>query len=167
MALPEEIWRRRLESEFNEMRSAGGKFEVAPDYTEYTISLRGPGLYRDAGGVKKRDQHTVVIALNRNYPYAGGIDVVWLTPIFHPNIRESDGKVCIQLVNDWAENQTVAAVVQALHHMLENPNPGDPLNKEAAEYFVKNGLAAGIVKAKPRIVLSGEPEAPKGPRLIQ
>ncbi|MFH0922483.1 MAG: hypothetical protein V1811_00315, partial [Candidatus Micrarchaeota archaeon] len=86
-SLPEEIWRRRLESEYGEMQASGLKFDANPDCTEYTLSLRGPGLAKDAGGITQRDRHSVLIALNRNYPYAGGIEVIWLTPIFHPNIR--------------------------------------------------------------------------------
>jgi len=154
-ALPEAIWKRRLESEYDEMRESGERFEANAALTEYTVSMRGPGLYRDNGKVFRRDSHSVKIELLRSYPYPGGIDVVWLTPIFHPNIREADGKVCIQLLNDWAENQTVAALVKSLHHLLENPNPNDALNKEAADYFAENPgaqLQAPATPGKPRIV---------------
>jgi len=155
-ALPEDIWRRRLESEYDEMRSSGEKFEVNADKTEYTLRLTAPALHREDGEVLKRDQHVVRIDVARVYPYAGGIDITWLTPVFHPNIREADGKVCIQLVNDWAENQTLASVVQALRHLLAHPNVDDPLDKEAAAWFKENpGALDGVElvqKKKPRIV---------------
>jgi ubiquitin-protein ligase len=154
-SLPEPIWRRRLESEFEEMRESGERFESNAELTEYVVSLKGPALYRESGRIFQRDSHSVKIELLRGYPYPGGIDVTWLTPIFHPNIREADGKVCIQLLNDWAENQTVLSLVKSLRHLLANPNPADPLNKEAAAYFLSNpdALYALPKPAKPRIVL--------------
>jgi ubiquitin-conjugating enzyme E2 D/E len=77
----------------------------------------------------------VQIALKREYPYAGGIEVVWLTPIFHPNIHPGDGKVCIQLLNEWSESQSVASLVKALRQLLVQPNPYNALDKEAADFF--------------------------------
>lgn len=149
--LPEIIWKRRLESEFEEMRASGEKFESNSGLSEYMVSLKGSGLYRENSRLLSRDSHSVRIDLLRSYPYAGGVDVTWLTPIFHPNIRESDGKVCIQILNDWAESQTVLSLVKSLRHLLENPNPLDPLNKEAAEYYLENGASASAPK-RPRVV---------------
>lgn len=142
--LPESIWRRRLDSEFEEMSASGTRFQSNQEHTEYRIFLEGGSLWRDHGVIKKRSAHEVLVRLKREYPYPGGIDVVWLTPIFHPNIRESDGKVCILLVNDWAETQTVKSVVDALKQLLDNPNPASPLNKEAAEYLVKHPEEFGL-----------------------
>ena len=163
-SLPEEIWKRRLESEYNEMSGSGLNFDASSDYAEYTISLRGPGFYRDFNGIRQRDQHSVRISLNRNYPYAGGIEVVWLTPIFHPNIREEDGLVCIQLVNDWAENQTVASVVKALQHLLETPNSDDPLNYEAADYF-RNEKITPVKIRGPKVIEEEKPAETK-PKVV-
>jgi len=133
--LPEEIWRRRLEAEHAEMLRVGEKFDCTPDFASYTVSVRGPALYKNGGKLSRRDSHSVQIALKREYPYAGGIEVVWLTPIFHPNIHPGDGKVCVQLLNDWAESQTVASLVKALRQLLVQPNPYNALDKEAADFF--------------------------------
>ena len=151
MFLPENIWRRRLESEFGEMRSKGYKFESNADKTEYTVSLKGKGFAKQGETVFERDTHSVQIVLLREFPYPGGIEVYWLSPIYHPNVRADDGRVCIQLVNDWSETTSVASVVKALEHLLANPNPKDPLNKEAAKWFEENGFASTKPK-KPRIV---------------
>ncbi|MFH1056302.1 MAG: ubiquitin-conjugating enzyme E2 [Candidatus Micrarchaeota archaeon] len=150
--LPENIWKRRLDSEYEEMRSTGYKFEANADKTEYTISLKGRGLAKQGDSVIERDAHTVQIVLLREFPYPGGIEVYWLSPIYHPNIREDDGRVCIQLVNDWSETTSVAGVVKALEHLLANPNVKDPLNKQAAKWFEENGLAGGKPR-KPKIVV--------------
>ena len=140
-----------MDSEFDEMKSAGFNFEASGDRTQYTVSLKGKGFAKQGDSVLERDSHTVEIVLLREFPYPGGIEVYWISPIFHPNIREDDGRVCIQLVNDWSETSSVAGVVRALQHLLANPNPKDPLNKVAAKWFEDNGFAGSKPK-KPRIV---------------
>ena len=133
--LPEAIWRRRLEAEHGEMLASNEKFDCSNDFTQYTVSVRGPGLYKNGGKLSRRDSHSVQITLKREYPYAGGIEVVWLTPIFHPNIPPGDGKVCIQLLNEWSESQNLVSLVKALRQLLVQPNPYNALDKDAADFF--------------------------------
>lgn len=148
--LPEAIWRRRVENEFNELKASGAVFAANADWTEYTLELRGKGLFFDRGAVKPTFDHKVLVRLLRDYPYAGGLEVVWLTPIFHPNIRSEDGRVCIQLLNAWSEGLSLSSLVRGLKQLLENPNPGDPLNKEAAKYFLERGSELGTTPPQPR-----------------
>jgi len=155
--LPEAIWQRRLESEFEEMRESGFKFDCTSDKTRYVISLHGPGLARNGDAIERRDFHSVQIDLLRSFPYPGSVEITWLTPIFHPNIREQDGIVCIQLVNQWAETVAVASLTRALKQLLENPNPGDPLNRNAADYFI----------AHPNALSSSAPAEIKKPRIVR
>jgi ubiquitin-protein ligase len=151
--LPLEIWKRRLESEFLEMRASGENFEANAAKTEYTIVLKGEGLEeKENGAIAKRYMHQVKIILKREYPYAGGIEVYWLTPIFHPNISDPEGVVCIQLLNVWNEGVSVKSVVDGLKQLLQNPNPLDPLNKRAAKYFLEKETMAKTEDKKPRIV---------------
>ncbi|MFA6049431.1 MAG: ubiquitin-conjugating enzyme E2 [Candidatus Micrarchaeia archaeon] len=156
--LPETVWRRRVETEYLQLVQKGVPFTASADKLSYDFALRGPGLVADGNGeVRRVDEHRVRLTLNREYPYAGGFELVWLTPIFHPNIRE-DGKVCIQLVNKWSAGQTMANIVDALHQLLENPNPDSPLNTDAARYFMEhpNALSSSSPSAreikKPRIL---------------
>jgi len=152
--LPEAIWKRRLESEFQQMTASGENFEVNESKTTYIISIRGPGLFKNGDSLQKRDSHSIQINLKREYPYAGGIEVTWLTPILHPNIRSEDGKVCIKLLNEWSEGTTLASLVKALKQLLEKPNPNDALNKEAADYFAmhQNALNETTTTKKPRVI---------------
>lgn len=133
--LPEAIWRRRLGSELRQMRESGERFSSNADATEYEIEIAGRGLYKDGGAVKERGSHRVGVKLMRSYPYAGGIEVTWLTPIFHPNIRAADGRVCIQLLNNWGATSSLVLLAGGLRQLLEHPNPLDPLDYEAAEYY--------------------------------
>jgi len=151
--LPEPIWRRRIESEYQQLATAGKDFFTAnQDHTDYVFIIRGPGLVEERGGfVTRTDEHRVRLTVKREYPYAGGFDLAWQTPIFHPNIRQ-DGKVCIQLVNKWSASQTILSIMDALCQMLENPNPDSPLNYDAAQYFIEhpNALKGGVITQKPK-----------------
>ncbi|MBI5228718.1 hypothetical protein HY991_01310 [Candidatus Micrarchaeota archaeon] len=150
--LPEVIWKRRLESEFDEMKKSGVAFNVNEEKTDYRLRFVGEGVENSGNEIKKRFTHEVRILLRREFPYAGGVEVYWTTPIFHPNISK-EGLVCIQLLKLWSPSVSVKNIADGLKQLLENPNPKDPLNKEAAEYFIS--LEKGTPKSierKPRIV---------------
>ncbi|MFH1199560.1 MAG: ubiquitin-conjugating enzyme E2 [Candidatus Micrarchaeota archaeon] len=152
--LPETVFSRRLQAEFAQMHASGLKFTASADKTEYEVSLDAPGFKRVSGQVSPINSHRFTVKIKREYPYAGGLDVVWLTPIFHPNIREGDGKVCIQLVNEWTASQTIASVCAAIIQLLANPNPFSPLNIEAARFFDQNpqALSGKYAYTRPRII---------------
>lgn len=156
--LPLEIWRRRLESELEEMKASDYNFTVTKDLQEYAVSLNAKGLVEDGGRIIPKSDHRVKIVLKRSFPYPGGIEVAFTTPIFHPNIRKEDGLVCIQLLNEWSEMSSVASVVNGLKWLLEHPNPASPLNKEAADFVKMNSTAdeSQTIKSqtikKPRVV---------------
>lgn len=152
--LPIEIWRRRLESEFEEMKANEYCFTVTKDLREYVVELNAHGFVEERGEVKPKEKHKFKVLLKREFPYPGGIEAVFLTPIFHPNIRSEDGLVCIQLLNEWSETTSVANVVNGLKWLVENPNPASPLNKQAAEYFsrLKQSSSENLVIKKPRVV---------------
>lgn len=155
--LPESIWKRRLESEYAELQLSGAKFEASSDKTIYTITLFTPAFKEsEEGNVEETSFHQVRIELKREFPYAGGIEVTWLTPIFHPNIREEDGRVCIQLLNQWGEMTSLKNIVEGLKQLLSNPNPASPLNKKAADFFLRN----------PRALNASRAGAPSVPRII-
>ena len=126
--------------------------------TEYTVTMHGPGLQKAGTSTLQRTDHKFRISLHRNYPYAGSLEVTWLTPIFHPNIRPTDGKVCIVLLTDWAPSQTILSVVQSVEHILSNPNPASPLDWEAAKYFKANPDALKNPNA--------HEQPPRGPRIV-
>ncbi|OIO25262.1 hypothetical protein AUJ14_04565 [Candidatus Micrarchaeota archaeon CG1_02_55_22] len=133
--LPDAIFRRRLDAEYAELERLKIPFTSNLDRTECTFELSAKGLAKENGVIIVIDKHKVRLHILRSYPYAGGLEVAWITPIFHPNIRAEDGRVCIQLLNEWAATQGLADVYAGLKQLLENPNPADPLDPVAAEYF--------------------------------
>ena len=66
-----------------------------------------------------------------NYPHEAP-KVKCLSKIYHPNI-DLDGNVCLNILReDWKPVLTVNAIVYGLQYLFLEPNPEDPLNKEAA-----------------------------------
>jgi ubiquitin-protein ligase len=62
------------------------------------------------------------------------------TPIWHPNINESSGRVCIDISRDNGAKCSLAVVLMALQMLLSKPNPDSPLNSAAAvEYKEGDG----------------------------
>jgi ubiquitin-conjugating enzyme E2 M len=69
------------------------------------------------------------------------------TQIFHPNI-DMQGNVCLNILRaDWKPVLGINAVILGLIFLFIEPNPNDPLNKEAAE-LMRNNEAAFKDKVK-------------------
>lgn len=57
------------------------------------------------------------------------------TRIFHPNIN-LEGNVCLNILRqDWKPVLDINAVIYGLIYLFYEPNPDDPLNKEAAQLY--------------------------------
>ena len=53
--------------------------------------------------------------------------------VYHPNI-DLDGNVCLNILReDWKPVLTISSVLFGLSLLFSEPNPDDPLNKEAAQ----------------------------------
>jgi len=66
-----------------------------------------------------------------NYP-----SVYFDTKIFHPNVY-SDGRICIDVVNNWNPDYSIIDILEAVYILLVNPNEGSPANSEAGN-LIKN-----------------------------
>jgi len=57
------------------------------------------------------------------------------TKIYHPNIN-LQGKVCLNILReDWKPVLDINSVIYGLIYLFYEPNPEDPLNREAAELY--------------------------------
>lgn len=55
--------------------------------------------------------------------------------IYHPNI-DLEGNVCLNILReDWKPVLDINAVIYGLIYLFYEPNPDDPLNREAAELY--------------------------------
>ena len=71
----------------------------------------------------------------------------FITPIWHPNISESNGSVCIHLSRDSNANCSLAVVLMALQMLLTKPNADSPRNSTAAAAYRKGNGSSFREKA--------------------
>ena len=74
------------------------------------------------------------------------------TKIFHPNIN-LEGNVCLNILRqDWKPVLDINAVIYGLIYLFYEPNPDDPLNKEAAQLYRDDIKMFGrhVARALPR-----------------
>lgn len=77
------------------------------------------------------------VTVPEDYPHKPP-KVKCFTLIYHPNI-DLEGNVCLNILRqDWKPVLTLSSVLYGLQLLFLEPNPDDPLNKEAAELLKRN-----------------------------
>ena len=63
----------------------------------------------------------------KDYPKTAP-SVTCVTQIYHPNIDNDNGEICLNLFSEWSETYTLEDCVQGLLFLMYNPNLEDPLS---------------------------------------
>eukprot|EP00877_Chromochloris_zofingiensis_P000681 jgi/Chrzof1/10613/Cz05g05070.t1 len=58
--------------------------------------------------------------------------------VYHPNI-DLEGNICLNILReDWKPVLSISSVIYGLQFLFLDPNPEDPLNKDAATKLQEN-----------------------------
>ena len=102
------------------------------DLRRWKVMLKGP----DGTPYEKGFYH-LMLTFTTLCPFEAP-EIVFCTPIFHPNIRRN-GAVCLNnLEFEWKTSRSIQRLLHEIVQLLENPNFDDFIFEEAAFLFVKN-----------------------------
>jgi ubiquitin-conjugating enzyme E2 M len=123
----------RLQKDITELdlpKSVSVTFPDPSDFFNFFIKITPQqGYYR--GG-----KFSFKVEVNNNFPIEPP-KIKCLNKIYHPNI-DLDGNICLNILReDWSPVLGVNSVLIGLNFLFLEPNPNDPLNKEAANVLVK------------------------------
>uniref|UniRef100_A0A0A0L3K0 E2 ubiquitin-conjugating enzyme n=1 Tax=Cucumis sativus TaxID=3659 RepID=A0A0A0L3K0_CUCSA len=129
---------KRREMDLMKLMMSDYKVEMINDgVQEFYVDFHGPSESPYHGGLWR-----IRVELPDAYPYKSP-SIGFLNKIYHPNVDEMSGSVCLDVINQtWSPMFDLVNVFEVfLPQLLLYPNPSDPLNGEAAALMMRDRVA--------------------------
>jgi ubiquitin-conjugating enzyme E2 D/E/ubiquitin-conjugating enzyme E2 H len=132
---------KRILRDIVNMRKAGlvvtdeknQEFDATVEHNAFHVVLKGP-----ADSPYEGYNFIVGFTLTEHFPFKSP-SVGFRTRIYHPNVDEASGSICLDSLNKtWSPAFSLENVMQQLSYLLQYPNPADPFNREAAALMTQN-----------------------------
>ena len=105
---------------------------IDDDIFHWQATIMGPEGTPYQGGVFE-----LRIDFPQDYPFKPP-NVVFTTKIYHCNIN-SNGNICLDILKDqWSPALTTSKILLSICSLMNDQNPNDPLDADAAELYLKN-----------------------------
>lgn len=127
--------KRRIEKDVMDLMMSDHDVTLVDDsIQQFHVIFHGPSDTPYAGGIWK-----VRVELPDQYPIKSP-SIGFMNKIYHPNIDESSGSVCLDVINQtWSPMFGLLNIFENfLPHLLRYANPSDPLNTEASNLMTKD-----------------------------
>jgi ubiquitin-conjugating enzyme E2 N len=108
-----------------------------PDnFNHFHVTVEGPGDTPYEGGLFHAD-----LLLPQDYPMSPP-KILFVTPIYHPNI-DKQGRVCLDILkNNWTPALQIRSVLLSLQALLAEPDPNDFLDVKTADNWKEDPKGA-------------------------
>eukprot|EP01029_Cantina_marsupialis_P004212 TRINITY_DN1419_c0_g1_i1.p1 TRINITY_DN1419_c0_g1~~TRINITY_DN1419_c0_g1_i1.p1 ORF type:complete len:242 (-),score=41.00 TRINITY_DN1419_c0_g1_i1:112-759(-) len=125
----------RISSDIQKLKRTGFPVKLkSGNMHEFEVVIEGPSETLYEGGT-----FNTHVILPHNYPFSSP-SIGFITKVFHPNVDEGSGTVCLDVINQtWSPMFDLVNVFDTfLPQLLTYPNPTDPLNAEAATLMIRD-----------------------------